>query len=103
MNSSLQPSLQPVFIGGYMHSGTTLLGKILGRHSPPYPLCAEPMLFEQSLVELHDNSQISRWVARSGVDLSPRVHSLWRERGATSVQTMVQNSLRRAGFLSKKS
>jgi hypothetical protein len=69
-------------------------------------VCGEEMSalgYTPVAVELRDNLQISRWVARSGVDLSQRVHGLWRERGATYVQTMVQNSLKRAGFLSKKS
>ncbi|MEZ4515567.1 MAG: sulfotransferase [Chloroflexota bacterium] len=54
-------------------------------------------------VQLRDSIQISRWVARSGLDLTTRVHGLWRERGNTYVQTMLHNSLRRVGFLSKES
>jgi hypothetical protein len=42
------------------------------------------------------------WVVRSGADLMARVGELWRGRGATYVQSMARNSMRRAGHLSKK-
>ena len=68
-------------------------------------LCGQEMVamgYTLSAVDLRDTLQISRWVARSGLDLSSRVHGLWKERGPAYVQTMLHNSLRRVGFLSKE-
>lgn len=67
-------------------------------------LCSQEMSalgYELSTVGLRDSVQIPRWVARSGLDFSQRLHGLWKDRGVTYVQTMIQNSLKRAGFLSK--
>lgn len=38
---------RPIFIVGYMHSGTTLLRKIIGHHPEVYSIRAETMFFEQ--------------------------------------------------------
>lgn len=38
---------RPIFIVGYMHSGTTLLRKIIGHHPDVYSIRAETMFFEQ--------------------------------------------------------
>lgn len=38
---------KPIFIVGYMHSGTTLLRKVLGNHPDVFSIRAETMFFEQ--------------------------------------------------------
>lgn len=38
---------QPIFIVGYMHSGTTLLRKVIGRHPDVFSIRAETMFFDQ--------------------------------------------------------
>lgn len=38
---------RPIFIVGYMHTGTTLVRKIIGRHSEVYIIRAETMFFDQ--------------------------------------------------------
>lgn len=45
MNSSRD--IRPIFIVGYMHTGTTLLRKVIGRHSDVYSVRAETMFFDQ--------------------------------------------------------
>jgi hypothetical protein len=42
-----RPPAGPIFIVGYMHSGTTLLRKIIGRNSQVYSIRAETMFFDQ--------------------------------------------------------
>ncbi|MBP6016451.1 MAG: sulfotransferase [Candidatus Promineofilum sp.] len=52
MNPVKQPTdprhaSRPIFIVGYMHSGTTLLRKVIGRHPDVFSIRAETMFFDQ--------------------------------------------------------
>lgn len=52
MNPVKQPAdsphaSRPIFIVGYMHSGTTLLRKVIGRHPDVFSIRAETMFFDQ--------------------------------------------------------
>ena len=42
-----QHAPRPIFIVGYMHSGTTLLRKVIGRHPDVFSIRAETMFFDQ--------------------------------------------------------
>lgn len=42
-----QHASRPIFIAGYMHSGTTLLRKVIGRHPDVFSIRAETMFFDQ--------------------------------------------------------
>lgn len=60
---------QPIFIVGYMHSGTTLLRKIIGHHPDVYSIRAETMFFEQLMhtlparyADLSDNALFEEYV-----------------------------------------
>jgi len=61
--------VQPIFIVGYMHSGTTLLRKIIGHHPDVYSIRAETMFFEQLMhalparyANLSDNALFEEYV-----------------------------------------
>ena len=43
---------RPIFIVGYMHSGTTLLRKVIGHHPEVYSIRAETMFFDQLMHSL---------------------------------------------------
>lgn len=52
MNAIDSPKSRPIFVVGYMHSGTTLLRKIIGHHPEVYSIRAETMFFEQLMYAL---------------------------------------------------
>lgn len=60
---------KPVFIVGYMHSGTTLLRNILSRHPNIYAIPGETKFFDQQALlrkrfpDLHDRVQYEGYVA----------------------------------------
>lgn len=64
-----RPSPRPIFIVGYMHSGTTLLRSIIGNHPDVFSIRAETMFFEQlshllksRFSNLHDDATFEEYV-----------------------------------------